>query len=57
MLIEYRKEDFGAPVPDDHKMSLQEIKTEVEPEGFKFDKVIGVLPQRHVVIFSNVRGR
>ncbi len=54
VVIEYRKEDTSLGVPEEQRMSIQEIRAEIEPEGYKFDKVIGVLPHEHIVIFSRV---
>jgi len=51
VLLEYRKEDPRIPIRPEHKMSVEEVKTEVTPEGFKFDKVLEVLPRQHILIF------
>ncbi len=51
VLLEYRKEDPSVPILPDHKMSVSEVKAEVEPEGFQFDQVIEVLPRQHIIIF------
>src|SRR6185437_3442651 len=40
VLLEYRKEDPTIPIRPLHKMSVQEVKTEVEAEGFKLTQVI-----------------
>jgi predicted methyltransferase len=52
VIIEYRKEDKSLAISAEQCMSIQEIRTEIEPEGYKFDKVMGMLPQAHVVIFT-----
>ena len=51
VLLEYRKEDPTVPIRPEHKMSVVEVKAEVEPEGFQFDQVIEVLPRQHIIIF------
>ncbi|HLG99341.1 MAG TPA: class I SAM-dependent methyltransferase [Bryobacteraceae bacterium] len=51
VLLEYRKEDPAVPILPDHKMSVSEVKAEVEPEGFQFDQVVEVLPRQHIIIF------
>ena len=51
VLLEYRKEDPTVPILPDHKMSVSEVRAEVEPEGFQFDQVIEVLPRQHIIIF------
>ena len=51
VLLEYRKEDPSVPIRPEHKMSVSEVKAEVEPEGYQFDQVIEVLPRQHIIIF------
>ena len=51
VLLEYRKEDPKVPIRPEHKMSVQEVKTEVEAEGYKLDQVIEKLPRQHIIIF------
>jgi ubiquinone/menaquinone biosynthesis C-methylase UbiE len=51
VLLEYRKEDPKVPIRPEHKMSVAEVKTEVEAEGFKLDQVIEKLPRQHIIIF------
>ena len=51
VLLEYRKEDPSIPIRPEHKMSVSEVKAEVEPEGFQFDQVLEVLPRQHIIIF------
>ncbi|HZU24241.1 MAG TPA: methyltransferase domain-containing protein [Bryobacteraceae bacterium] len=51
VLLEYRKEDPSIPIRPDHKMSIAEVRTEVEAEGFRLDKVIDTLPRQHLFIF------
>lgn len=54
VLLEYKKEDPTIPIRPDHKMSIFEVKTEVEAEGYKLDKVIDSLPRQHIVFFRKV---
>jgi ubiquinone/menaquinone biosynthesis C-methylase UbiE len=51
VLLEYRKEDPTIPIRAEHKMSVQEVKAEVEPEGYRLDKTLEVLPRQHILIF------
>jgi SAM-dependent methyltransferase len=51
VLLEYRKEDPAVPIRAEHKMSVAEVKSEVEPEGFRLDKVLDTLPRQHILIF------
>jgi len=54
VLLEYKKEDPTIPIRPDHKMSVYEIRTEVEAEGYKMDKVIDTLGRQHIVIFRKL---
>jgi ubiquinone/menaquinone biosynthesis C-methylase UbiE len=51
VLLEYRKEDPKVPIRPEHKMSVAEVKTEVEAEGYKLDREIEKLPRQHIIIF------
>ena len=51
ILVEYRKEDPSIPIADTHRMSVAEVRTEVEAEGFTFDRLISGLPRQHIVVF------
>jgi ubiquinone/menaquinone biosynthesis C-methylase UbiE len=50
-LIEYRGEDPSVPIKPEHKMTVAQVRAEIEPEGFRFIKTIEVLPIQHIVIF------
>jgi ubiquinone/menaquinone biosynthesis C-methylase UbiE len=54
VLLEYRKEDPAVPIRIEHKMSVAEVKTEVEAQGYKLDQVIEQLPRQHIIIFRKV---
>ena len=54
VLLEYRKEDPNVPIREEHKMTVQGVKDELVPAGFRFDKVVETLPQQHILIFSKV---
>jgi ubiquinone/menaquinone biosynthesis C-methylase UbiE len=49
VLLEFRKEDTSVPIRLEHKMSLAEVKAEMEPEGFVIDKVLDTLPWQHMI--------
>ena len=51
VLLEYRKEDPNVPIREEHKMTVKQVRSELEPEGFLFDKAIETLPQQHILIF------
>ena len=52
VLLEYRKEDPRVPILADHKMSVAEVKAELEPEGFRLAETIESLPRQHILIFK-----
>jgi ubiquinone/menaquinone biosynthesis C-methylase UbiE len=56
VLIEYRKEDPGVPIRPEHRMSVAEVKAEVEPEGFRLERVLEDLPRQHILIFTKRSG-
>ena len=52
VVLEYRKEDAYTPVEGLHKMSLQEVRSEMESMGFETEQVLQSLPRQHFLIFS-----
>jgi SAM-dependent methyltransferase len=52
VLVEFRKEDPNVPIQPLHKMSVQDVRSELEPLGFKFQKSLEFLPWQHVIIFT-----
>ena len=53
VLLEYRKEDPKLPIHPNHKMSVSEVRTELEAEGLVFDRVLDGLPMQHILIFRS----
>jgi ubiquinone/menaquinone biosynthesis C-methylase UbiE len=51
VLIEFRKESAWVPIREEHKMSVREARLELEAEGFRFDRVVDVLPWQHILVF------
>lgn len=51
VLLEYRKEDPSIPIRPEHKMSADEVRAELQPEGFRFEKNLTTLPRQHILIF------
>jgi len=52
VLFEYRKEDPSVPIRPDHKMSVAEVKMELEAEGFTLASVDERLPRQHIFVFA-----
>jgi len=51
-LWEYRAEDPEVPILPLHKMTKAQVKTEVELEGFKQQRVFDDLPWQHLIVFT-----
>jgi ubiquinone/menaquinone biosynthesis C-methylase UbiE len=52
VLLEFRKEDPRIPILEVHKMSVAEVKQELEAEGFVLTKVIETLPWQHILVLG-----
>ena len=52
VLVEFRKEDPAVPIQPLHKMSIPEVRSELEPLGFKFQRSLEFLPWQHIIFFS-----
>jgi ubiquinone/menaquinone biosynthesis C-methylase UbiE len=51
VLLEYRGEDPKVPIRPEHKMTVKQVRAEIEPQGLKFEQSIEALPQQHILIF------
>lgn len=51
VLLEYRAEDPNVPILPLHKMTVDQVKAELEPAGFGFVQSIETLPWQHILIF------
>ncbi len=52
VLLEYRKEDPRVPIRPEHKMSVAQVKAELEPEGFRLVQVLNDLPWQHILVLN-----
>jgi predicted methyltransferase len=57
VLVEYRKEDPTIPIAPAHRMSVVDARTEVEAEGFTFDRTVEDLPRQHIIVFRKPSSR
>ncbi len=55
VLVEFRAEDPTVPIKPEHKMTLEQVRKEVEPQGFTFKESLEFLPWQHVIIFEKPR--
>jgi SAM-dependent methyltransferase len=51
VLIEFRKESAWVPIREEHKMTVREARMELEAEGYRFERVVDVLPWQHILVF------
>jgi ubiquinone/menaquinone biosynthesis C-methylase UbiE len=52
VLVEFRKEDPAVPIQPLHKMSVPDVRSELEPLGFKFQRSLEFLPWQHIIFFG-----
>lgn len=52
VLLEYRAEDPNVPIIAEHKMTVAQVKAELEAEGFVLQPVIETLPRQHILILT-----
>jgi SAM-dependent methyltransferase len=57
VLLEFRKEDPSVPIRPEHKMSIAEVKAELEPEGFRLSTVLNDLPWQHILVLTRTEER
>lgn len=55
VLLEYRAEDPNVPIIAEHKMTVTQVKAELEAEGFLLQPVIETLPRQHILILTKRR--
>jgi ubiquinone/menaquinone biosynthesis C-methylase UbiE len=55
VLLEYRAEDPKVPIIPEHKMTVAQVKQELEAEGFTLSKVIETLPRQHILILTKAK--
>ncbi|HXG18994.1 MAG TPA: methyltransferase domain-containing protein [Methylomirabilota bacterium] len=51
VLVEYRGEDPTVPVKPEHKTTLAQLRTEIEPLGFRVKEVFEFLVHQRIVVF------
>jgi ubiquinone/menaquinone biosynthesis C-methylase UbiE len=50
-IVEFRKEDRGVPIREEHKMSVAQATQEFGAEGFVLDRRVDSLPWQHLLLF------
>ena len=51
VLVEYRGEDPSVPIKPEHKMTVAQVRGELEPLGWTFEQSLEFLPDQHVIVF------
>jgi ubiquinone/menaquinone biosynthesis C-methylase UbiE len=57
VLLEYRAEDPNVPINPEHKMTVAQVKAELEAEGFVLQPVIETLPRQHILILTKAAAK
>jgi len=57
VLLEYRAEDPNVPINPEHKMTVTQVKAEIEAEGFVLQPVIETLPRQHILILTKATAK
>jgi len=57
VLLEYRAEDPNVPILAEHKMTVGQVKAELEAEGFVLQPVIETLPRQHILILTKAAAK
>ena len=52
VFVEFRGEDPDVPIKPEHKMTLAQVRRELEPQGFRFKESLEFLPWQHIIIFE-----
>ena len=52
VLVEFRGEDPEVPIKEEHKMTIAQVRKELEPQGFKLLKVHDFLPWQHIIVLE-----
>jgi len=52
VLVEYRGEDASVPIKPEHKMTLAQVRTEIEPLGFQVQEVFEFLVYQRIIVFG-----
>ena len=51
LVLEYAKENPIAPASPQHKMAFRELRSEIEPVGFRLIRIFDFLPFQHGLVF------
>ncbi len=52
VLVEFRGEDPDVPIKPEHKMTVAQVRKEIESQGFTFKELLDFLPWQHIIVFQ-----
>ena len=52
VLVEFRGEDPQVPIKPEHKMTLAQVRRELEPQNFLYVESLEFLPWQHIIVFE-----
>ncbi len=52
VLVEFRGEDPDVPIKPEHKMTVAQVRLELESQGFVFKELHDFLPWQHILVFE-----
>lgn len=52
VLVEFRGEDPEVPIKPEHKMTVAQVRLELEANGFRFKEKFDFLPWQHILVFE-----
>jgi len=56
VLVEYRGEDPSVPIQPLHKMTVAQVRRELEPAGYRLQQDLEFLPWQHILVFEIAAG-
>ena len=51
VLVEFRGEDLALAIRPEHKMTLRQVRYEIEPMGFRLSQLFEFLAYQHLIVF------
>ena len=57
VLVEFRGEDPEVPIKPEHKMTVAQVRREIEPQGFAFKEKFDFLPWQHIIVFEKPQAK
>jgi putative heme-binding domain-containing protein len=52
VILEYKQEDASLPISPSHRMTIRQLRAEVETAGFTLERILDFLPIQHGLVFT-----